>query len=99
MTDLPAFTINRMTVINSTPNAGGTRVLATYDLRIAGLMAKGCVLLQDARGVISAKGLLGKTSQGAKLLLTFDSPELEQAVTEKVVDAYRALMGGRAAAE
>lgn len=90
---MPDLTIKTMTVIDAPANLSGTRVLASYDLIISGITMKGCIITESPDGIVTAKGLLGKTNKGDKISAQFTDPALSRSITRKAADAYTALTG------
>lgn len=76
MTD---FTITAMRIIDAEPNPSGSRVLASYDLNLAGMHLTGCVLTADADGLVSARGIRGRATKGVKISAqNADGPDRDQ---------------------
>ena len=87
------FRMDKMTVIDGGPNNLGNRLLAVFDLHIAGMVVGGCVLVEKADGRISATGPHGKTDKGHKLRVTVNDKDLRRAITERASRLYEASTG------
>ncbi|SDL72199.1 hypothetical protein [Aliiruegeria lutimaris] len=87
------YSIATMSVIDGPANGIGNRLLALFDLEVAGLRISNCLLVQNADGLALAKGPTGKNHKGNLIRAQFISPEVVRAVTRRAASAYTALTG------
>lgn len=89
----PDFTISKLSILDGPPNARGARLLAAFNLTIAGLGIEGCVLVENAMGITKAHGPIGKTSHGHKASVFISDPVLQRAIARRAATAYSGLTG------
>ncbi|MFC0199258.1 hypothetical protein [Paracoccus rhizosphaerae] len=99
MTAIPDFTITKLTVIDGQPNTRGNRLLASFNLNLAIMSVRGCVLIEKETGIVVAYGPAGKTSTGHKASAEITDPALARAVTRRASVIYGAFTGREVADE
>lgn len=87
------FNIAAVSIIDAPVNAIGNRLLASFNLSVAGLRIHGCVLIEKATGVVQAEGPRGKTHSGISINTRFEDPALARAVTRRMAEVYTNLTG------
>ena len=87
------FQLTKMIVIDGAPNQVGNRLLASFDMHIAGLHIGGCVLVERADGRAITNGPRGKTASGHKAQVLVQDDDLKQAVTERAAKLYEGFTG------
>ncbi|MGK7661969.1 MULTISPECIES: hypothetical protein [unclassified Marinovum] len=93
------FTITKMTVISAPATSTGSSLMATFDMRVAGIKICGCVLVQKKSGKIMMCGPKGKTHTGHDIGTHIENREIREAVTEHAVKLYEEFTGSSVAAE
>ncbi|KEP68547.1 hypothetical protein DL1_11455 [Thioclava dalianensis] len=86
-------TILQLTVLDGKANTAGTRLLAIFTLSYAGMSINGCVLTENAKGMVRSNGPRGTSPSKAPINTSFSDPELAALITERADAAYRALTG------
>lgn len=98
MTDTIDFTIRTLSVINGQANNAGNRLLASFNMEIAGLYLSGCVLILKADGTVTAAGPAGKSRNNVPINTRIADPELNREVTRRACEIYKLFTGQRAEA-
>ena len=93
MSAASVFTIRTLTVINGQANNSGTRLLASFNMDIAGLQISGCVLVRKADGRVLAAGPAGKSRSNVSIHTRIADPNLEGAATDRAHQIYNVLVG------
>ncbi|SFP62967.1 hypothetical protein [Tranquillimonas alkanivorans] len=87
------FQIAKLAVIDAEPSPAGNRLLATFDMQIAGMRIGGCVLVERADGRVIAHGPQGKTKSGHKAHVSVQDERLRKAITERASVLYEGFTG------
>ncbi|MCC5968386.1 MAG: hypothetical protein JJU15_00380 [Pararhodobacter sp.] len=93
MNDTTEFTIRTLSVINGQANAAGNRLLASFNMEIAGMFITGCVLILKADGTVSAAGPAGKSRNNVAINTRIADEVLARAVTERACRIYELFTG------
>lgn len=93
MTD---FTLIRLRVLNLRPSATGNRILARFDIRIAGMRVAGLALVGLADGRVVSNGITGRTHFGSEVKLRIEDADLSERIAAKALTVYREMTGGGA---
>lgn len=87
------YKIIAMHVIDGHRSASGNRLLATFDLKVAGVRINGCLLVEGANGRAICHGPVGKTHNGKDVSAEFTHPEVRRTVTRLSAEAFSAMTG------
>ena len=87
------YKITAIKVIDGHRSAAGNKLLATFDLKAAGIRVNGCLLILNAKGLVTCHGPSGKTRQGNEISAEFIRPEVHREVTRLAAKAYTAMTG------
>lgn len=80
-------------MIDAETNSNGNRLLALFDVTMAGLRLQPCALVEGADGNARVKGPFGKTHKGEVVRVTITDAALLRAITRKVTVLYTACTG------
>lgn len=93
MTGGADFTIRALRVIDGPANQSGNRLLAAFDIEIAGLFIIGCALILGEDGLAVAKGPAGKAYKGPDISTRFVDPALAREITRRSSEIYQLFTG------
>jgi hypothetical protein len=88
-----AFEIRSFVVLDYPANERGNRLIAGFGLHHAGLLVKGCVLLEKADGSVKIGTPSAKTGSGVAMSVEVTDQRLVQAVTKRAIEVYTLLTG------
>lgn len=87
------FTITKMQTVNAPATSTGNSLMATFDMRVAGIKIGGCVLVRRKNGKIVMSGPKGKTHTGHEIVTHIEDRGLREAVAEKAAKVYESFTG------
>lgn len=83
----------KMVVIDARPSSTGNRLLATFDMLIAGVSLRGLVLVQLAAGGVAVRGSKGSTHRGHPIHIRIEDEALAKAVATRALEVFEGLTG------
>lgn len=87
------FTIRKMTIIDGRPNHAGNRLLASMEMTVNGIQARGFLLIEKKDGRIVCNGSKGKTDSGQPMSMFIEDHELRAAIVERASMLYSGFTG------
>lgn len=89
---VPDFTITKLKVVNGQPSRAGNRLLASFTVSLPWMVIRGCVLLEDENGIVTAHGPRGN-SGGHGIGTDLTDAALQRAITRRAGAIYTGYTG------
>lgn len=83
--------LSKMVVVNGRRSSTGTRILAVFNLQVAGISLGGLMLVEKANGDLVVGGVKGKTHHGHELNMRITDADLRRKVAKRARFIFQSL--------